>query len=147
MDLSGLKWPLIAVIVLGIGWLCSSSGTNYMVKKFTEASVGADPVKDASDEAMLSRIGSFMMKTFRYEKAFEVFSISITRYPEGKNTLYNKYRSVKCVEKMGDPKTAVAYLEELIGVNASSIDSRIPPNDNLTLRKEKLVEIFELQKR
>ena len=90
MDLSGLKWPIIIVVVVGVGWLLSSGGTNYMYKNFTTAEVGADPARDKTDEAGLSRLGGFMLKTFRYEKAEEVFATAVSRYPDGANVWYNQ---------------------------------------------------------
>jgi hypothetical protein len=54
---------------------------------------------------------------------------------------------VKCAEKLEDYRKAVDILEELMDANASSIDSRVPENDNLKLRSEKLIELHELENR
>ena len=147
MDLSGLKWPIILAVVIGGIWLLSSGGTNFMIKNFTKAQPGADPARDKTDEAGLSRIGGFLMKTFRYEKAFEVFDTAATRYPNGANVLYNRYRMAKCAEKMEKYNLSVNILESLMAMDAHSIDDRVPPRDILRPRAEKLIEVHELRKR
>jgi tetratricopeptide (TPR) repeat protein len=145
MDLSGLKWPMIILLVVGIGWLLSSGGTNYMFNNFTKAEVGADPARDKTDEGGLSRLGGFMMKTLRYEKAEEIFSVAMDRYPSGANFWYNQYRLVTCKEKLEKYREAADLLEGLIQANANAIDSRVPETGNLRLRADKLIEVHELR--
>ena len=147
MDLSGLKWPLIILIILGIGWLFSSGGINYMIKNFTKAEVGADPKRDVIDENGLSRLGGWMLLMWRYDKAMQVLQLAVDRYPDGRNVWYNRYRMVKCAEKLQQYALATTIMEELIGADASSKDPRVPPNDNLRLRSEKLIEMYEIKKR
>ncbi|HOZ48028.1 MAG TPA: hypothetical protein PLO37_24185 [Candidatus Hydrogenedentes bacterium] len=144
MDLSGLKWPLIIVVVVGVGFLLSSSGTNYMFKKFTQSEAGVDAAKDKHDEAGLSKLGGFLLMTFRYQKANEVFGTAVGRYPQGANVWYNKYRMVKCAEKLKNYAGAAAILNELMNARASEVDSRVPEEANLRLRRDKLIEIHQL---
>lgn len=147
MDLSGLKWPIIILVVVGVGWLLSSGGVNYMFKQFTQAEVGQDPKRDKFDEKGLSWLGGYLLRTWRYEKALQVLAIAIDRYPNGKNVWYNKYRMVKCAEKLDKFALAVELLEELIRKNAHEIDPRVPVYDNLRLRADKLIEMYELKER
>jgi len=147
MDLSGLKWPIIIVVIVGIGWLGSSSGVNFMFKKFTEGAVGEDVKKDETNEAGLSRLGGWCLRLFKYKKALNILETAVQRYPEGKNRFHNEYRMVKCAEKLKQYKRASGLLYRLISANASQIDSRVPQNDVLILRREKLVETHELEAR
>ena len=57
MDLSGLKWPIIIAAVVGIGWLATSGGINWMVGNFTKATPGIDEQQDKVAEVGLSRVG------------------------------------------------------------------------------------------
>ncbi|HUW60894.1 MAG TPA: hypothetical protein VMZ06_07785 [Candidatus Bathyarchaeia archaeon] len=138
MDLSFLKWPIIIVVVVGGGWLLTSGGVNFMYNKFTATPPGADAKADAVNEAGLSKLGGYCLKTFQYEKAMLMFSTACDLYPQGANFYYSKYRMAKCAEKMDDVPQAVALLRALIQVNANSIDSRVPENDNLRARSDKL---------
>lgn len=144
MDLSRLKWPIIILVVVGAGWLTSSGGVNYMYNNFTKAEPGAEPARDKSDEAGLSRLGGFVLMTFRYEKAEEIFSTAITRYPGGANLWYNQYRLAKCKEKLEKYAEAVELLEGLIAADASSSDPRVPGADILRPRTDKLIEVHEI---
>ena len=146
MDLSGLKWPLIILIVIGIGWLLSSGGVNYMINNFTEATPGEDLERDKIDEAGLTRVGGYLLMLWRYEKAAQVFRTAINRYGEdGANYWYNIYRLAKCLDRMDQYQKSYNRLQELIKANASQYDDRVPNNDNLSLRAQKLKEIHELQ--
>lgn len=141
MDLSGLKWPLIIGIVVLAGWLVSEGGVNFMYEKFTSTPVDQQSAEQKEAyEAGLSRLGGFLIKTFRYGKAEEVFSEAMTRYPEGKNYLYNHYRFAKCAEKQGRIDECVAILVDLRDMDAHSYDKRIPDGDVLKLRIDKLAE-------
>lgn len=145
MDLSGLKWPLIIVVVLFLGWLCTSGGINWMVSKSTEAQVGANPEQDIIDEARLTKLAGFVLWQFQYEKAGEIMMIAINRYGmDGPNFFYNQYRLVKCYEKVENYEKASQILTALIGAQAWTIDDRVPEMDNLALRREKLKETHEL---
>ena len=145
MDLSGLKWPIIIVAVVALGWLFTSGGTDWLIKNATTATPGVDAAKDVSDEAMLTRVGGYVMKLWKYEKAMECFNLARDRYGEtGANYWYNTYRLVRCYERMGDPKTAVDILTYLIDSGANALDPRVPTNDNLGLTRNKLNETHEL---
>jgi len=144
MDLSGLKWPIIIVVVVFVGWLFTSGGVNWMVGQATKADVGADAAKDARDEAMLSRIGGYLIYLWRYEKAAEVLTLSIERYPNGANVLHNYYRLVTCYERQDMNQRAHNILQELIAAQAWNFDDRIPGQDNLSLRAAKLKEVHGL---
>lgn len=145
MDLSRFKWPLIIVAVCFVIWLGTSGGVNYMVGNFTKATVGQDAARDKTDEAGLTRVAGFLLYTFRYEGANQVMQMAIERYGEdGANYWFNVYRTAKCYEKFGDYQRSYDILQELIAANASTLDDRVPNNDNLTLRANKLKEVHEL---
>lgn len=145
MDLSGLKWPLIIGIVVVAGWLVSEGGVSFMYKKFTATPVDQqDADQQEAYEAGLSRLGGFLVKTFRYKKAEEVLSEAMYRYPEGKNYLFNRYRLAKCVEKQGRYDECVAILIDLRDMGAHTYDERVPETDVLQLRIDKLAETHEL---
>ncbi|MBP8132407.1 MAG: hypothetical protein KA184_22745 [Candidatus Hydrogenedentes bacterium] len=146
MDLSGLKWPLIIVIVVAIGWLASSGGVNWMVKQATKATPGQDQAQDVKDEARLSKISGYLMILWRYERAAEVLNDCFARYgASGANHWHNKYRMVKCQEKMENYQQAYNILQELLAAQAWTYDKRVPDMDNLSLRASKLKEVHELQ--
>ena len=147
MDLSFLKWPIIIAIVAGIVFLLSGGGVDYMFKKFTTDAPGVSAQKDEINEAGLSRLGAYSLFLWRYEKAMNIFQTAVTRFPNGKTMWYNKYRMVKCAEKMGDYKQAAETLKALVAANANTTDSRVPANAVLQLRAEKLIETHELEKR
>lgn len=146
MDLSGLKWPLIIVVVIFIGWLGTSGGINWMVNNATAATPGQDVERDTLDEATLTRVGGYVMMLWRYEKAAEVMETAIMRYgPAGKNYYYNYYRLVRCYERMQQYQKAYNVIQELIAMKAWEQDSRVPEFDNLNLNAQKLREVHELQ--
>jgi len=146
MDLSWLKWPLIIVVIVGIAFLFSSPGINYMVGRFTQAVPGQNPEIDARDEAGLSRIGGYLLFLWRYQRSYQVMKTAVDRYGEsGANYWYNKYRMAKCLEKMGRIQESVDLLEELMAANAHEIDKRVAENENLRLRTTRLKEVHELQ--
>jgi tetratricopeptide (TPR) repeat protein len=144
MDLSQLKWPLIAAVVVLGAWLISDPGVDYMYSRFTREAPGADPERDKVNEAGLSRLGGFLLKTFRYQRAQEVFQRSLQLFPEGENALYNQYRLAKCAEKLNNPQEAIRLLRELRAMDAHSMDERVPHGDNLKLRADKLMELHDL---
>lgn len=141
MDLSFLKWPCIIAVVVGGAWLMTSGGVNFMYNRFTDDAVGVDANADKVNEAGLSRLGGYCLKTFQYEKAMMIFQTACDRYPQGANLYYNQYRMAKCAEKMDNFPEAVALLRGLIQVNANQIDDRVPINDNLKARSDKLEEL------
>jgi tetratricopeptide (TPR) repeat protein len=146
MDLSGLKWPLIILVVVAIGWLASSGGVNYMVTSFTKAAPGADAAKDATDEAGLSKVGGYLMYLLRYEKAAAVMDMAVQRYgTNGKNYYYNQYRIAKCLEKTGRMQESYNILNDLMNLDAKQYDDRIPNRDVLAARAAKLKEVNNLQ--
>jgi hypothetical protein len=144
MDLSGLKWPLIIVVVVAIGWLGSSGGINWMISQSTDAVPGADATQDARDEQRLTSVAGYLLTLWRYEKAAEVMLLSIDRYGEaGKNYWYNYYRMAKCYEKMGRPGEAVNTLMEVMRQRPQITDDRVPGWDNLKLRATKIAETHQ----
>ena len=147
MDLSFLKWPIIIGVIALVGWLASSGGVNYMYKKFTAAQPGVNAQTDAVDESGLSRLGGYCLTLFKYDKAMMVYETAVSRYPDGKNVWYNKYQMARCADKLSDYRKEVNILRELMAANAHSIDDRVPVNDNLRLRADKLVEMHELERR
>ena len=145
MDLSGLKWPLIIVVVVVLGWLVTEGGVNFMFDKFTATPVSQqDDAKQVAYEAGLSRLGSFLLFTLRTNKAEDVLLEAVTRYPDGKNALHNEYRLAKCYEKQERYRESLAILVDLRDMDAHSYDDRIPEADVLQLRIDKLAEVHEL---
>jgi hypothetical protein len=144
MDLSRFKWPIIILLVVGVFWLFSSAGINFMHNKFTKVTPGQDAKVDKATEAGLSRLGGFLVKTFRYEKGYEVLSDACTMYPEGANYWYNQYRMAKCLEKMDRVNEALQTLDVLYAENIHAVDDRVPPQDVLKLRIDKLQEMHGL---
>ena len=145
MDLSGLKWPIIIVVVVAIGWLFTSGGVSWMITNFTKSVPGEDAARDARDEAGLTRIGGYLLIMWRYEKAADVLNMAVERYPNGKNYWYNAYRNAKCEEKMEHYQKAYNILQLCMQSSAGDYDERIPSNDNLALRAAKLKELYDLQ--
>ncbi|MFP4502475.1 MAG: tetratricopeptide repeat protein [Candidatus Hydrogenedentota bacterium] len=145
MDLSGLKWPLVIVVLIAIAWLGSSGGVNWMISNATAATPGADAAQDEKDEARLTKIGGYLMMLWRYEKASQVFYTAMDRYGvEGENYYYNLYRLAKCEEKLDNYGGARNMLQKLIAQEAWTHDDRVPGFDNLNLRQQKLTELHEL---
>lgn len=146
MDLSGLKWPLIIVVIVGIGFLASSPGINWMVNRYTQAIPGQDADRDRRDEAGLTRISGYLLYQWRYEKALEIMQTAVNRYGTGgANYWYNLYRMAKCLEKLDRMQESYSLLQELIAANAHDIDERVADTDNLRLRATKLKEVHDLQ--
>ena len=117
MDLSGLKWPLIIAVVVGIGWLATSGGVNWMYGKFTAASPGVDEQQDYKDEAGLTKLAGYT---------------------------YHLERLATCYERTGDYQSSYNVLRELMAANAHEMDSRVGNFDNLNMRAAKLREMYEL---
>lgn len=140
MDLSGLKWPLIIVVVVAIGWLGTSGGINWMVSQSTKATPGQDAKQDARDEQRLTSVAGYLLMLWRYEKAGEVLSMAIDRYPNGENYWYNYYRMAKCYEKLGKPAEACNTLITVMQNRDQISDERVPNADNLRLRATKIAE-------
>lgn len=146
MDLSGLKWPLIILVIVAVGWLGSSGGVNYMVNNFTKATPGADAQRDKIDEAGLTRVAGYLMMLLRWERSKDVLETVINRYGNnGANYWYNMYRLAKCYEKLGRYQEAYNILRDLAKINAHQYDDRVPEFDNLNLRANKLKEVHNLQ--
>lgn len=144
MDLSRFKWPLIIAVVAGAIWLITDPGVKFMVKQFTKDQPGVDPKRDELNEAGLTRVALFLMQTFRYASAEKVINEAITRFPQGKNFLVNRYRLAKCVEKQGRYDECIAILQQLRDMDAHQYDDRIPERDVLNLRIDKLAEVHEI---
>ncbi|MBI5092742.1 MAG: hypothetical protein HZB26_09915 [Candidatus Hydrogenedentes bacterium] len=144
MDLSKVKWAAIIAVVAGVGWSLSSPGTEWWFNKLKAYTPGQSAENDVVNEASLSKFGGYLFQTLRYEKAEEVFQLSIDRYPKGKNVYYNGYRLVKCHEKREDYEGAVGLLVALIKANAHQFDDRVPEVEILKLRTNKLIETHSL---
>ena len=146
MDLSGLKWPILIVVVVGIVFLASSPGIDFMISRFTSATVGEDANRDRRDEAGLTRVAGYLLLQWRYERALETMQLALDRYgSSGANFWYNKYRMAKCYEKLNRYQASYNLLNELMATNANQIDSRVPENNNLRLRATKLKEVHNLR--
>lgn len=147
MDLSKLKWALIIAAVVGIGWLLTGAGTDYMFNKFTEGYPGIDLDKDEINELGLSRLGGFMMMTFRYARAQEAYEAAIERYPDGKNVWNNYYQLARALERQEDYRGAARVINLLRVENADQYDERVPDVATLELRLRKLIEVHEMDPR
>ncbi len=146
MDLSGLKWPIIIAVIVGIGWLGSGPGINWMIKNFTKAVVGQNAERDKTDEAGLTRVSGYLLMLWKYEKAKNVMEICMNRYgPSAPNYWYNVYRRAKCYEKLGNFQQAYKILKRLESESAEQYHDSVPTNDALRLRAQKLKEVHELQ--
>lgn len=146
MDVSKIVWPIVIVAVIGVCWLLTSSGVNYMFERFTSAVPGEDADKDESYEAGLTRLGGFLVRTFRNEKANEVLLAAVERYPNGENVWYNYLRLARCAQRMDEIERSVSYLSLLIENDATQYDDRIPNSEILTVRRQLLMEMHGLAK-
>lgn len=145
MDLSGLKWPLIIAVLVGVGWLASSGGVNWMQSGFTKNTPGTDLERDKLDEAGLTRLAGYVLWLWKYEKSKELMNLALDRYGEsGANYWYNTYRITTCDDRLGNYEDAVAGLQYLMDNVASEKDPRVPENDALALKSQKLRETHEL---
>lgn len=147
MDLSKLIWPLVIALIVGMGWLVSSPGINYMYGKYTASVPGEDLERDKQDEAGLTRIAGFLFKIMRHSTAKGILQAAVDRYPDGANVWYNYYRLAKCKEKEKDYAGCVEILAWLRSNNANQHDNRVPVQDILNLRMQKLIETHELPPR
>ena len=149
MDLSFLKWPIIILVVVGGGWLLTEGGTNWMYSKLKSQSIGQDETQDAATEASLSRLGGYLIMTFRYDKCADVIEYTTTNfYPGGpggaRHYYHNLYRLAKCREKQGRYQESIQILRDLAYGNAHELDGRVPEFDQLRLRGEKLMETHDI---
>ncbi len=144
MDLSWLKWLAIVLVVFGLGWLVTAGGVNYMYKSATSGTVGVDAGKDKINEAKLSKYGGFLMATFRYEGAEKFYDTAIRRFPAGANYYWNRYQLARALEKQDEIQQAVEHLLYLYDNDGNSHDSRVPNQDTLKLRIQKLIEVNQL---
>ncbi len=145
MDLSGLKWPLIIAVVVGIGWLATSGGVNWMYGKFTAASPGVDEQQDYKDEAGLTKLAGYTFHLWKWDATIDIINTSLDRYGEwGPNYWYNLERLATCYERTGDYQSSYNVLRELMAANAHEMDSRVGNFDNLNMRAAKLREMYEL---
>lgn len=144
MDLSFLKWPIIILVVVGIGFLFTSPGVNWLVNGYTKSTVGENAAKDMSDESGLTRVGGYLLYTWQYQKAYNVMNLAVQRYgANGRNYHYNLYRMARCLDRLERYKESYDILQLLIQANASEFDGRVADNDNLHLRASKLKEMYE----
>ena len=144
MDLSRLKWPLIIIVVVFLGWLLTDPGVKALRNHFNQGEVGADPKKDEYNEAGLSKLAGFLMLTFRYASAEQVLLDAMEKYPTGAHFYHNKYRLAKCVEKQGRYDECVEILVELRNEDAHQYSEEVPEGDILQTRIDKLIETHEL---
>ena len=149
MELSRLKWPIIIVVVVGIGWLLTSPGVDYMHRKFTQ-DPGDDAQKAKAYDAGLSRLGGYLMMTFQFGKAETVLHDALLLYGPngqfgvGENHYFNYYRLATVKEHLNKIRESVDILGDLMDVNARQYDVRVPEIDVLNLRRNKLIEMHEL---
>jgi tetratricopeptide (TPR) repeat protein len=144
MDLSWLKWLVIVLVIFGVGWLVTAGGVNYMYNRATAGAVGVDAGKDKVNEATLTRYGGFLLSTFRYEGAKKFYNAALQRYPSGNNRFWNRYQLARCHEKLDEMEESVNLLLYLHDEDANQYDSRIPNQDTLKLRIQKLIEVNQL---
>ena len=147
MDLSWLKWPIIVLVVALFFWLLSSAGVNYMFNKFTSGTPGVDAAVDARNEAGLTHLGNYLMKTLRYAKAEEVIQRAVDDYPNGANIYMNMYRLARLAEKREDYKRSAEILQYLIDEDAPSKNKHLVSVEILQARLEKLIAVHELDKK
>jgi len=144
MNLSWLKWLVIVVVVFGVGWLVTAGGVNYMYNRATAGVVGENAGKDKVNEATLTRYGGFLLSTFRYDGAKKFYNAAVQRYPAGDNRYWNRYQLARCHEKLDEIEEAVNLLLYLYDEDANQYDSRIPVQDALKLRIQKLIEVNQI---
>lgn len=147
MDLSWLKWPSIVLVVFLVFWLLSSGGVEFMHARFTAATISENPAVDKRNEAGLTSLGNYLMKTLRYSKAEKIIQEAVDNYPTGENVLLNQYRLVRLAEKREDYAHAAELLQYLIDIDAPSLNKHIPESDVLQARLDKLIEVHELNKK
>lgn len=146
MDLSGLKWPLIIAAVVGLGWLFTSGGVNWMYGKFTAATPGVDVAQDTRDEAGLTNLASYTYHLWKWRVCIDIIETSIARYGvNAPNYWFNMERLSTCYERIGDYQTSVNILDQLIQADAHQYDERVGNFDNLRLRVAKLKEMYEIK--
>lgn len=145
MDLSKLKWPIIIFLVVLVVWLTTDPGVDFMYAHYRR-DPGDDAKRAERYEAGLSRLGGFLLTTLRYQKAEYVFQDVLELYPEGKNFWFNLYRLARVEEKLGKYPQAVEILRMLMAENAHAKDGRVPHNDVLKPRRDKLIAVHELDK-
>lgn len=156
MDLSGLKWPIIIVVVALMGWLVSSGGQTWMENRLLDYKVSENEDLNKANEQALSNLGGFFIKTMQYERGIRVLMNSIERYGEdGKNYYFNINRCSRTHEAIGDSTAnrekqiehytkALQMLKFLIENNAHAIDERVPETDVLRLRATDIAENNQL---
>lgn len=146
MDLSGLKWPMIIVAVVGIGWLGTSGGVSWMYNNFTASQPGVDQAQDLRDEAGLTKLAGYTYHLWKWKKTIIIIETAIQRYGEqAPNYYFNLERLSTCYERIGDYQTSYNLIKELMRVDAHQYDERVGNFDNLNLRANKLKEMYELQ--
>lgn len=156
MDLSGLKWPIIIVVVALLGWLVSSGGQTWMETRLLEYKVSENEDLNKANEQALTNLGNVFIKTMQRERGIRVLMNSIERYGEdGKNYYLNIYRCSRAHETLGDATAnrekqiehytkALQMLRYLIENNAHDIDAEIPETDVLRLRATDIAENNQL---
>lgn len=146
MDLSGLKWPLIIIAVVGIGWLGTSGGVKWMYGNFTEAQPGADAAQDLRDEAGLTKLAGYTYHLWKWEKTIVIIQTAFDRYgDQAPNYLFNLERMSNCYDRLGEYQTSYDILQQLMNMNAHDYDERVANNDELALRANKLKEMYDLK--
>lgn len=146
MDLSGLKWPLIIAVVVGLGWLFTSGGVNWMYGKFTAATPGVDIAQDTRDEAGLTKLASYTYHIWKWRPCINIIETSLQRYGQnGPNYWFNLERLSTCYERIGEYQKAVDIITGLMNADAHQFDERVGNFDNLNLRVSKLKEMYEIK--
>jgi len=144
MDLSKVKWVFIAVVVLGVGWLVTEGGIEWMYNRATAATPGENEARDKTDEMTLTRYGGFLLQTFRYEDAKRFYTAAINRYPAGENRYYNRFQLARVEEKLGNYQAAIDLLYSLYEIDADQFDERVDSRQQLQLRIQRIAEVNDL---
>ncbi len=144
MDLSKLKWLVIILVVFVGGWLVTAGGVNYMFKRATSGTPGMDANKDKVNEATLTRYGGFLLSTFRYEQSKKFYNEAVQRFPAGANRYWNRYQLARVHEKLDEEEESVVLLLGLWEDDANQYDHRVPNQDTLKLRIQKLIEVNQI---
>lgn len=146
MDLSGLKWPLIIVAIVGIGWLGTSGGIQWMYGNFTKAAPGVDVNQDIRDEAGLTKLAGYTYFLWKWKETIAIIETSMERYGDGApNYWYNMERLSNCYDRIGNYKMSLEILELLMRARAWEVDPRVPNREQLNLRANTLREMHELR--
>jgi hypothetical protein len=69
MDLSKVFWIEVFVAMIGGGYMLTTKSMKKAYQNATSTLPDNDPVRDATDEATLTKYGEFQQTIFRYQNA------------------------------------------------------------------------------